>query len=33
MYEVKKMFSNVGDDLLDIRRIKPDYLSVSVVPF
>ena len=28
---VRKTFSNVGADLFAIRRIKPDYLSVSVI--
>ena len=31
--ELKKTFSIVGADLLAIRRIKPDYLSVSVTVF
>ena len=31
--ELKKTFSIVGADLLAIRRIKPDYLSVSVTLF
>ena len=31
--DVKKMLSNVGADLLAIRGVEPDYLSVSVILF
>ena len=33
MQEVNKTFSNVGTDLLAIRRLKLDYLSVSIILF
>ena len=31
--EVKKIFSNVGADLLAMWRVKPDYLLVLIILF